>query len=134
MAVRTFQWDDGVDGSLLVETPERIVIRTTSELSNHVHYNYKLLGPQQLEILGALWLFIAIREYGAGPPPGVLLRAEKALDSFGPGVVSPEHDKRLWAGMDGLREHLFPFSSRAYQEIVEAAFEYISKKLDSGPR
>lgn len=125
------EWIDGIDGCLLVHRPERREIRTTSELASYLRLNWKRHSVESLGTLGALGLFFAIREFGIGAAGGVLRRSEKALDSFYLFVGSQEHDARIQAGVDDLRESLDPHHRDGYEELVRRSYDFVRTKMKS---
>ena len=123
------QWSNGIDGSLLVQVPSAQEIHSTMNLVAYVRTNYSCFDDRRLELLGALMLFFALREYGAGSAGRVMYLAEKALDAFYPVLPSNTRQKYLDGGMDMLREHLFPHRSEDFEDIVSEAFSFILERL-----
>jgi hypothetical protein len=125
----SLQWKNGIDGFLWIEKPNGVALEKAHQAVNYIRDEYRLFTDAELETLGAVVLFMSIREYGSGPPGRVLELGEKALDSFYFVLSDEARQQRIAAGMEALRAYLFPIRAGTYDELVNRAFEFIEPML-----
>jgi len=127
MSAERIEWLGGPSGSLHVDgLPENI--SNLVGLMKYCRVHCGSLSNDQLRFLGALTLFLSIRDHAKEARHPVLNTADRALDSLDP--VLPERSKDLFfqEGIVGLQESLFKHRSEPYHAIVDAAFAHLAKE------
>jgi len=129
------RWVGETTGHLLVEHPEKVAYRDPWHLIAYATENASRFTESELFTLGALVLFMAIREIPpTGRGPGILDAADRGIDSFGP--VHPAFD----AGVISLKDRLFSVrfddqpTLRAFDDqptLRAVAFQLVRRDLET---
>jgi hypothetical protein len=119
-------WIGDATGHLLVEHPERHEYRDPWGLIAYAAQNASRFREAELLTLGALTLFMAIREV---PPTTrgvqVLVAADRGIDSLGP--VHPA----FYAGVSSLKERLLSQRLDDQPAFRAAAFQFVRPALEA---
>ena len=119
-------WTGDATGHLLVERPEKDEYRDAWRLIAYVAQNAARFTEAELLTLGALTLFMAIREVSpATRGLQVLVAADRGIDSFGP--VHPAFD----AGVASLKERLLSLRLDDQPALRAAAFQFVRPALEA---
>ena len=147
MRIGRIEWKGGMGGYLVVFSNDPICIHGSSELVDYLNENCDSdhcidFAPEEIEIMGAIALFMAIREQAAYERGHVLKHAVSKVGGVTAmggydflSVLSPVFSVDLshWdlteSFTDGCRKlanHLQPIQTESQYPLRCAAFEYIS--------
>jgi hypothetical protein len=129
MTKLNIKWKGDCKGIMLVDEPTNKEIRNISELTNYITGNYSLFSDNLLEALGAISLFMSIREFGTGSAGHVIQGAERALDSFYLVLPDQERSKCIDVGVEAIKEYLYPFRNESYEVILRKAWDYLVEEF-----
>lgn len=118
-------WTGDATGHLLVEHPEKDEYRDPWRLIAYVAQNASRFSEAELLTLGALTLFMAIREVSPTTRGfQVLVAADRGIDSFGP--VHPA----FFAGVSSLKERLLSLRLDDQPAFRAVAFQFVRPALE----
>jgi hypothetical protein len=119
-----FSWSGDANGALAVAAPYTH-ISDVSDLLRYGRDHANVLSKDELRFLGALCVFLAIRDYTKGLREFVLQSAHRALDSFDPVLRNPSRDTFFQEGHDAIRDYLAPYRHEPHYRVKEEAFAWL---------
>jgi hypothetical protein len=123
-------WSRGSAGGVLVASEHPRTLYTATDLARWVRGRYGLLGDRQLELLGAVALYFAIREAWEARPGEVIATAMKALEDLDLAVPDPIRQRTLEQGIQALCHHLFPHRAEDGVRLGMEAHDFVVERLE----
>jgi len=143
MHEKRIKWDGGIKGRLIISLQDRVIVEDPHILIDYLHEINFSEDPvqfeyEELEILGAAALFMAVRKISPIKKGNVLDSAasligghKRAMDIGYDWFQLPLGDDMYYFkdGLNDLAEHLRSIQTEAQYTIKCAAFDFIQDKL-----
>jgi hypothetical protein len=122
-----FRWRGHTQGQLEFSGPSPFVAHSVNDLLGHLRARADEYTDDELTILGASAMYMALRDARFAKAGSVIGAAEKLLDAFYP-VLSPDRANRAFQrGSEQLLQHLLPLRGDHAHVLVDEAFSFLSQ-------
>lgn len=116
-------WRGGIDGGVVFADSESVEVRDIRSLMSAVRDRSFSRG--ELNLLGRILFLLALRDAINNDP--VLPAANKVLDGALAGLADAAAQQQLKAGIEVMRDEVFPFRHFESREVVKKGFAILMK-------